>query len=132
MTDPRTIHSLTREPFATTTPNNHPSTLTQLEEELQFWRMEIGVLLQLLSKGNRKNLTSVEKNRIARLEAEFQLLQEKRFQAHGSELFRAEHTAKAELPTTVVTSHQRMRHVYQQLKSMLLPLLPKMVPVSIW
>lgn len=108
------------------------NSVRSLQEELSLWKSEITHLLQLVSKLDEKYLSPSEQNRLSAIVGQLIFLQDRQLVGHHNVLLRWEQGAAVEPSPTLTDSHQRLRRTFQQLKSKVFPLLPKMVRVVIW
>lgn len=114
--------------------SGHLCATQQMENELQFWKLEMPALLKVLKKLDCRKLAPDERTRLSAIQKEITCLLEEMFPVHELALgqIREHKTEKKERFWAIEQDHLKLRQACRQLKLGLFALLPKMIPVAIW
>ena len=114
--------------------SGHLCATQQMENELQFWKLEMPALLKVLKKLDCRKLALEERTRLSAIQKEFICLLEEMFPVHelAFDSIRQKKVIKGEFLCPFVQDHLKLRQAYWQLKLELFPLLSKMASITIW
>jgi len=105
-----------------------------LNNEIQCWKQEIAVLLQLIHRMNRSFLPKNEQVALVLIAEKLAHFSAEKIPQHQSliDQLQATQLKGKQVGNTLSQSHFNLRESLMKLKLAVLPLLPQMVPVTIW